>query len=63
MHISLPKHKFAEIGILNIFEQGDGDIITVEKDGFEFETVFVNGGKTNFVNYLNPITLTPNYHW
>jgi len=53
MHISLPKHKFAEIGILNIFEQGDGDIITVEKDGFEFETVFVNGKKTNFVNYLN----------
>jgi hypothetical protein len=29
MHITLPDNKFADLNILNIFEQGTGDVITL----------------------------------
>lgn len=52
MHVSLPKNKYADISIVNIFEQGNGDTITVEEDGFQFESVLINGEKKDFANYL-----------
>jgi hypothetical protein len=52
MHVRLPRHKAAEIGIVNIFKQGDGDTITFEQNGFKVTDAFVNGRKTNFASYV-----------
>jgi len=53
MHIQLPENYYAEASIINIFEQGDGDIITFEEDGFSFTNVNINGESMNFAKYLN----------
>jgi hypothetical protein len=52
MHVSLPKNKVADIGIVNIFEQGDGDTITFAADGFCARDAHINGRKRNFGEYL-----------
>lgn len=52
MHVSLPPGKSVDIGIVNIFRPGDGDILTFPETGFFAETVMVNGEKTNFAQYL-----------
>ena len=53
MHVSLPPHKIAEIGILNIFEQDEGDTLTFAHDGFDVSDVYVNGKPLNFVDYMS----------
>ncbi len=52
MHVALPKNKVADIGIVNIFEQGDGDVITFYSDGFSATEARVNGQKRNFGEYV-----------
>jgi hypothetical protein len=52
MHVSLPKNKIADIGIVNIFEQGDGDTITFPSDGFSAREAYINGRKRNFGEYI-----------
>jgi hypothetical protein len=52
LHVELPDNKLAEVKILNIFEQGDGDTITFPQDGFSATTAFVNGEPVNFAEYL-----------
>ncbi len=52
MHVALPKSKMAEINIVNIFEPGEGDILTFDIDGFSPREVFVNGKRRLFVDYL-----------
>jgi len=48
----LPPGKVAEIGIVNLFEQGDGDTLVFPSDGFVVKSVLVNGEKQNFADYL-----------
>ena len=52
MHLSLPHHKMAHIGIINLFKQGNGDTITFETEGFSIRDCFINGEKQNFSEYL-----------
>lgn len=52
MTVRLPPTKVAEIGIVNMFEPGSGDIITVEDDGFEHKTALLNGQKINFADFV-----------
>lgn len=52
MHLTLPADKIAEIGIVNIFSQGEGDVITFENDGFRMQDCRINGEKRNFAEYL-----------
>jgi len=52
MHVSLPRNKVADIGIINIFEQGEGDTITFPTDGFTARDAFINGQERNFGEYL-----------
>jgi len=52
MHVELPPTQVAEIGILNIFEPGDGDTITFIENGFSAHDVLINGVKTNFADYV-----------
>jgi hypothetical protein len=48
MHVSLPKDKYAELIIVNIFEQSDGDVISFMNDGFSVTDAYVNGKMVNF---------------
>ena len=52
MHVSLPLNKVADIGITNMFEQGDGDTITFAASGFSAREAFVNGKRVNFRDYI-----------
>lgn len=52
LHVSLPKSKIAEVGIINIFEPGDGEVLTFMADGFSAKEVLVDGKITPFVRYL-----------
>lgn len=52
MNVELPANKIVDIDIINVFEQGDGDDITFPTDGFNAKDVYINGTKTNFVDYL-----------
>ncbi|MCM2324513.1 MAG: hypothetical protein NDJ90_14740 [Oligoflexia bacterium] len=52
MRILLPPSKIAEIGILNIFEQSEGDTITFPEEGFTARRARVNGQEVNFADYL-----------
>jgi hypothetical protein len=63
MHVSLPKNKIADIGIINIFEQGDGDTIIFPADGFSARDAYVNGRKRNFGEYLFEKNWTNDSPW
>lgn len=52
MHCRLPEGKIASIGIINMFRQGDGDVITFPKEGFTAGDCLVNGGKANLAEYI-----------
>jgi hypothetical protein len=68
LHASLPQDKVADIDIINIFEQGDGDTIVFPEDGFTARDVFINGRKRNFAGYLGErqldkrLPLVADYH-
>ncbi len=52
MHVDLVPGKTVDVGIINIFEQGDGDTLTFTGDGFSASEVMVNGIKENFADYI-----------
>lgn len=52
MHVSLPIDKQASVGIVNLFRQGKGDLITFEEEGFSVTDCFVGGRKVNFEEYI-----------
>ena len=52
MHVELHNNKSAEIGMLNMFEQGDGAIITFAESGFNFKEAYINGRKVDFTKYI-----------
>jgi hypothetical protein len=53
MHVTLPNAYAAEVGIVNIFEQGDGDTILFPETSFSVREVEINGVKTNFADYIS----------
>ncbi|MFX0090505.1 MAG: DUF6976 family protein [Candidatus Hodarchaeota archaeon] len=52
MHVSLPKNMYTDIGIINIFSQGDGDTIVFPEDSFSATDAYINGEKRNFAEYI-----------
>ncbi|MCL1894566.1 MAG: hypothetical protein FWG02_10130 [Holophagaceae bacterium] len=52
MHFKIPEGKNATVNILNVFDQGDGDAITFETEGFEVMDCFVNGKKEKFSEWI-----------
>ncbi|MBN1117480.1 MAG: hypothetical protein JXA77_09765 [Bacteroidales bacterium] len=52
LHVELEEGKMANLEILNIFEQADGDTIVFEEDGFACKNCLVNGNVKNFAEYL-----------
>jgi hypothetical protein len=53
MHVRLAVGKVAELGILNIFEMGNGPTIEFERDGFEAFDVRVGGKPVNLARWLS----------
>jgi len=51
MHVTLPRGKRADVGLINIFEPGDGDELTFLEDGFGAREVFVGGTRRAFAEY------------
>lgn len=52
MHVQLHDHQVAEIGIINLFGQGPGDVLEFPETGFSAGDVFVNGERRNFAAYI-----------
>jgi len=52
LQAELPANKVAEIGIVNLFEQGDGDTLIFSSNGFVVKSVLVNGVQQNLAAYL-----------
>jgi len=52
MHVELPAGKAATVGIINLFEQGDGDVLTFPADGFSAGDCKINGQAANLADYL-----------
>ncbi len=61
LHAVLPKNKVAEIGLINIFEQGNGDEIEFFDNGFSAKEVLVNGIKTGFGEYMEKNNIDPRF--
>lgn len=52
MHAELNEKSYAELNIINIFNQGSGDTIQFLNDGFIANEVLINGNKQNFADYI-----------
>lgn len=52
MHIDIVTGKAVDVGIINIFEQGDGDILNFSENTFSTENVLINGVSENFAEYI-----------
>lgn len=52
IHAGLPADRVADIGVVNMFELGDGDVITFPDSGFAARESLVNGTPVNFARYL-----------
>jgi hypothetical protein len=52
IHIELPPNKVPILDIINLFEQGNGDTITFETNGFNISDCLVNGERKYLSDYL-----------
>jgi hypothetical protein len=52
MHLRLPPDRIAEINIINLFKQGDGDLIQFDTEGFSIRDGIINGKQQNFADYI-----------
>jgi hypothetical protein len=52
IHCPIEESKNAVVKTLNLFEQGSGDIIKFEEEGFSVKNCLVNGAQRNFAEYL-----------
>lgn len=55
MHFSLPANQGVEVGIVNLFREGQGPVLRFPKDGFSVTDVEVDGRKTRFVDFLKDV--------
>jgi hypothetical protein len=53
IHVALPDSKLPVVRILNLFRQGDGDVLTFPEDGFCASACLVNGEPANFAEYVH----------
>jgi len=53
MHLELPGEKYAEINIINIFNQAIGDSIEFPETGFSAKEAIINGTKQKFDRYVS----------
>jgi hypothetical protein len=52
MHLALPEAHYADIDIVNLFTQGDGDTICFDAVGFSAGEAIINGERQNLASYI-----------
>jgi len=52
LQVTLPPGQVADVGVVNIFEQGDGEVIAFPTDGFDVTTAVVTGVECNFADFV-----------
>jgi hypothetical protein len=52
IHCAIPADRMANIGTVNLFQQGDGDTLSFEEEGFSIKHCLVNGERKDFAAYL-----------
>lgn len=52
LHVKLPASHHANIDIINLFKQGQGDELRFTSESFEVDTCLVNGERRNLADYL-----------
>lgn len=52
MHVTLPAHQYAEIGIVNIFTQDEAESIVFPQDGFAAREAIIDGKAEDFAAFL-----------
>jgi hypothetical protein len=52
MHVSLPPGHSADLGVVNLFEEGDGPVITFPESGFTVTAADVGGERRNLADYV-----------
>jgi len=52
LHARLPANKAANIGIVNLFKQGNGDVITFPETGFSAVEANIGGTRRNLADYI-----------
>ena len=57
LHVELPASHRAQVGIVNIFRPGDGDVLTFLKSGFEVDECLVNGARAKMFDYLQAMKI------
>ena len=55
MRMKLPADRLAQINIINLFQQGNGDTICFPTTGFSATTAVINGTEHNLAEYLQRI--------
>ncbi|OFX23197.1 MAG: hypothetical protein A2V77_11575 [Anaeromyxobacter sp. RBG_16_69_14] len=53
MHFSVPSGSVAELGILNIFQEGEGPVITFPANGFAATDVEIDGRPRNLAQFIH----------
>lgn len=59
MQLTLPEDKTIELGIINLFKEGDGDVIEFTETGFSASKAIVNGQTVDFVQYCKEKAIDP----
>lgn len=59
LHAELPENATAQVGIINLFKQGDGDRIVFQETGFSADECLINGKPASFVEYVKEHKLDP----
>jgi hypothetical protein len=59
LHVQLPDEYRAQVGIVNIFEQGSGEEIQFPASGFNAAECSVNGERCNFAEYIQRKNIDP----
>lgn len=52
MRVALPADRVCDMGIVNIFTQGSGDVYEVAENGFSVNEVLINGKRDNFADHV-----------
>lgn len=68
LHADLPPTRFANVNIINLFTQSDGDTIAFDQTGFEVSHCLINGEKRSLAQYVKErgidtkLPLVADYH-
>lgn len=55
MHLSLPANRGVEVGIVNLFQAGQGPVLRFPEGGFSVNTVEVDGRTMGFADFLKDV--------